>query len=303
MATPSGSRHVQRILDRDGRITIVQTGARDRRLSDLYHLLLVSSWPRLFVLLLFVYAAANAVFALGYLVGGDSFAGARPGSFADAFFFSVQTMATIGYGHWYPKSLWAHVLVTVETLIGLVGVAVVAGLAFAKFSRPTARVLFSRVAVIVTRDGVPSLMFRAANQRGNQIVEARLHVVLARNDVTAEGEEVRRLYDLDLARAQNALFALSWTAVHPITERSPLYGATAESLAAADAEIIVSLTGLDETFSQTVHARHSYVADEILWGARFVDILSRMPDGRRCVDYTHFHDVVRVDASVERSRP
>jgi inward rectifier potassium channel len=296
MVTSSGPQHVERILDRDGRITVVQTGARNGYLGDLYHLLLVSSWPRLFALLVIVYVVTNAFFALGYLVGGNSFEGAQPGSFADAFFFSVQTMATIGYGHWYPKTLWAHALVTVETLTGLVGVAMVAGLTFAKFSRPTARVLFSRVAVVVTRDGVPSLMFRTANQRGNQIVEARLHVVLARNEVTAEGEAVRRLYDLDLVRAQNALFALSWTAVHPITERSPLHGATSESLAASDAEIIVSLTGLDESFSQTVHARHSYVADEIIWGARFVDILSRTPDGRRQVDYTHFHDVVRTGA-------
>jgi len=131
-----------------------------------------------------------------------------------------------------------------------------------------------------------------ANQRSNQIVEARIHVVLAVTETSLEGEVIRRLYDLDLLRAQHALFALSWTAVHPITENSPLFRATRASLVAREAEVIVSLTGLDETFSQTVHARHSYVPDEIVWNARFVDILSRTPDGRRLIDYSRFHDVV-----------
>jgi len=153
------------------------------------------------------------------------------------------------------------------------------------------------VAVVTPRDGVPSLMFRMANQRGNQIVEARIHVVLALTETTTEGEVIRRLQDLEMARAQNALFALSWTAVHPITATSPFYRRTRESLAAAEAEVIVSLTGIDESFSQTVNARHSYTTDEIVWGARFVDILSRLPDGRRRVDYTHFHDVVPDDAA------
>lgn len=291
MATPSPN--PGRILAADGRIVIARTGLPNSYLHDLYHLLLASSWPRILALFVGSYATANAFFALLYVLGGDCIAGARPGSFADAFFFSVQTMATIGYGKMVPSTLWSNALVTVESFIGLSGLALATGLIFAKFSRPTARVLFSRVAVMTTRDGVPCLMFRMANQRGNQIVEAHAHVVLARNEVTIEGEAVRRLYDLHLTRGQNVLFALSWTAVHPITELSPLYGATPASLEIDEVEIIVSITGLDETFSQTVHARHSYVADEIVWGARFVDILSRLPDGRRLVDYTQFHDIIR----------
>jgi len=273
----------------------VQTGARDGHLSDVYHFLLVSSWTRLLAMLVTAYVASNSLFAFLYLLDDHGIAGARPGSFADAFFFSVQTMATIGYGQMVPQTFIANVLVTTEALVGLLGLAMVTGLTFAKFSRPTARVLFSRVAVMTQRDGVPCLMFRVANRRRNQIVEARIHVVLATTETTAEGEVIRRLRDLEMLRSQHALFALSWTAIHPITERSPLYGATPESLAAAEMEIIVSLTGLDETFSQTVHARHSYVPEEIVWNARFVDILSRLPDGRRVVDYTHFHDVVPVD--------
>ncbi len=285
----------QRLLERDGRLAAVASGIRTRYFDDLYHFLLVASWPRLLALLSLLYVLSNAAFAVAYLLGGDSLDGAQPGSFGDAFFFSVQTMATIGYGKIVPRTLFANVLVTIESLVGLLGLAMVTGLIFAKFSRPTARVLFSRVAVVSPRDGVPCLMFRVANQRGDLIVEARIHVVLARNEITAEGELIRRLSDLQLLREQHALFALSWTVIHPLTGTSPFAGATPASLAALEGEIIVSLTGLDETFSQTVHARHSYTADEIVWDARFVDILSRLPDGRRRVDYTHFHDVIGSD--------
>ena len=269
-------------------IEILNEGGAD--LGDVYHFLLRSSWRLDFACIAAVFLASNLAFAgLFSLTRGV----ANATTPLQYFYFSVQTMATIGYGHLVPRTLWAQVLVTAESFVGLMGLALATGMVFAKFSRPTARVLFSRRAVMTRRDGVPCLMFRMANQRGNQIVEARIHVVLARNETTLEGESLRRLYDLQMIRAQNALFALSWTAVHLLMEDSPLHRATSASLAAEEAEVIVSLTGLDETFSQTVHARHSYTADDIIWGARFVDILSRTPDGRRRVDYTRFHEVVR----------
>jgi len=288
-----------RVVSREGRINIVRAGVARGYLNDLYHFLLVSSWPRLLAILLGLYLTSNVLFACAYLLGDHAIVNARPGSFADAFFFSVQTMSTIGYGVLAPRTPYANVLMTTEAFIGLLGLAMVTGMIFAKFSRPTSRVLFSRVAVMTRRDGVPCLMFRMANRRGNQIVEARVHVVLALTETTAEGEVIRRLHDLAMAREQNALFALSWTAIHPITENSPLLRATPQSLVEKEAEIIVSMTGLDETFSQTVHARHSYVPEEILWNARFVDILSRTPDGRRQVDYSRFHEVVPEDARGE----
>src|SRR5437867_11613586 len=204
-------------------------------LGDLYHRLISSSWPRLLMLVAVAFVGVNTLFALGYLLGRDAIENARPGSFADAFFFSVQTMATVGYGKMVPRALYANVLVTVEVLMALMGLALVTGLTFAKFSRPTARVLFSRRAVIAPQDGVPSLMFRMANARGNNIVEAQVHVVLARNETTAEGVEMRRFYDLDLTRRQSALFTLSWTAIHPLTEASPLRGLTTSALEAAEA--------------------------------------------------------------------
>jgi inward rectifier potassium channel len=239
-----------------------------------------------------VYLGANVAFALGYLSIGDGIEEARPGSFSDAFFFSVQTMATIGYGKMAPRGLAANLLVTLEALVGLLGLALVTGLVFAKFSRPTARVLFSRHAVITRFDGTPSLLFRMANERGNQIAEAQAHLVLLRTERTPEGEEVRRVHDLRLRRSQSAFFALTWLVVHPITPDSPLHGETPESLREKDLDLVASVTGLDETLSQSVHARHAWSAHQILWNHRFADVLVRLADGRRAIDYRKFHEVL-----------
>jgi inward rectifier potassium channel len=268
-------------------------GLEDSRLSDLYHFLLTESWPTLLAGIALIFVVVNATFAVIYMLD-RGIENARPGSFGDAFFFSVQTMATIGYGKMSPASFLANIMVSVEALTGLVGLAMVTGLVFAKFSRPTARVRFSSVAIVSNRDGIPSFQFRMANMRANRIVDASARVVFARQERTMEGEEMRRFYDLKLQRDRNAIFIYSWTAIHPITDDSPINGVTREAMESASAEIIVSVTGLDETFAQTIHARHSYRAREILWGRRFVDILERNPDGTLSIDYTHFDDVVAI---------
>jgi inward rectifier potassium channel len=268
-------------------------GAPTRPLEDLYHDLVTAPWPLLIGVIAAAFTVANLLFALGYYIDGG-IENARERSFTDMFFFSVQTMATIGYGKLVPISLFANVLVSIEALTGLLALAMMTGLVFAKFSLPTARVRFSCYVVIGPRDGATSLMIRMANQRANRILEAHIHVVLARQEVTAEGDEIRRLYDLQTTRNHSAMFALSWTAVHQINETSPLFGATRESMASWAPEIIVSITGLDETFSQTIHARHTYGLDEIVWDARFADVLVLHPDGSRSVDYTHFDDVVKL---------
>jgi len=273
-------------LKGDGPIHGAPTGA----FEDLYHFLVTSSWPALIGLIAAAFAVVNLLFALGYYLD-QGIENARSGSFADMFFFSVQTMATIGYGKMEPVTMFSNILVSIEALTGLLALALITGLVFAKFSRPTARVRFTRYVVIGPRDGVHSLMIRAANLRANRIVEADIHVVLARQEVSAEGDTIRRLYDLPMTRSRSAMFALSWTAVHQIVEGSPLFGQTRESLANCAAEIIVSIIGLDETFSQTVHARHTYELDEIVWGARFADVLVLHPDGSRSVDYTRFDEV------------
>jgi inward rectifier potassium channel len=277
--------------DLAGQITL---RAPRRPFSDLYYFLITLSWTRLLLIIVAIFALINSAFALAYMLDGGV-TNARPGSFADAFFFSVQTMATIGYGVMAPGSIFANVLVSIEAMSGLTALAVVTGLVFARFSRPTARVRFSRKAVIATRDGVLSLMFRVVNERSNRIVEADTHVVLARQVVTREGERVRNFEDLTLSRGRNALFSLSWTVIHPINDHSPLFGETRESLGASRAMVIASLTGMDETFLQNVHARHAYFADDIVWGMRFADILEELPGQGFTIDYSRFDDLVPAD--------
>jgi len=281
-----------RLVNSRGRFNVARLGSTHSRWSDLYHFLLTISWLQFIGLLASTYLLLNAMFALVYLSAGDGIANARSGSFVDAFFFSVQTTATIGYGSMYPKTAFTNAIVTIEAVVGLFWITLSTGLMFARFSRPTARVVFSRVAVVAPHHGVPTLMFRTANQRGNQILEAQVHLTLVRNMMTPEGEFMRRFYDMELERSQTPLFALTWLVLHPINDRSPLYGMTLENLTETEAELIVTLSGTDETFSQTIHTRHSYTASEILWNMRFVDILTRTSDGRRAVNYEHFHEVV-----------
>jgi inward rectifier potassium channel len=273
---------------------IVRYGSGRGYLNDLYHFLLTRRWSVLLTLIFVLYLATNVLFALLYLAGGDAVENARAGSFVDAFFFSVQTMATIGYGKMAPRTMYAHALMVVESFSGILWVAMTTGLVFSKFSTPTSRVLFSNVAIIAPREGVPSLMFRMANERGNQIVEAQLRLSILRAEVTAEGETLRRFHDLKLQRALSPLFALTWTGVHQLTPDSPLYGVTAESLRQTSTLIVVSLVGIDSTSSQMMHARKTYSPDDIRWDVRFVDILSRLPDGRTSIDYRRFHDVQAV---------
>ena len=261
--------------------------------QDLYHYLVRSPWPILLTLVLGVFTAANAVFALAYWLDGGV-QGSRPDSYTDMFFFSVQTMSTIGYGVLHPTTFFSNALASVEALMGLVGLAVMTGLVFAKFSLPTARVRFSRYAVISRRDGFPSLMFRMANLRESQILEAQIHLVFSRVEVTAEGERLRRFYDLRLQRERSALFTLSWTAVHQILPDSPLSGETPESLRDAGVMIVVSLTGLEQTFSLTVNARQFYGAEDILWGKRLADITVFRGEETPVLDYSRFDEVVEA---------
>jgi inward rectifier potassium channel len=278
------------LIARPGAPRVVRKGLKSRILHDIYHRLLHASWSFLLGTVISAYLATNVLFALIYTVLGG-IENARPGSFVDSFFFSIQTMATIGYGKMAPISVAANVLVTLEALLGMLFIAVATGLLFAKFARPRARGLFSRNAVVSNYDGVPALMFRMANERTNQVVEAQLKVIVVANEITKEGERLRRMRDLKLVRSDTAVFSLTWLAIHLIDESSPLHGLTREDLVAREAEIVVSFLGYDETFGGAIHARHSYIGDELSYGGRFVDILSRLPDGSRQIDYTVFHDV------------
>lgn len=280
-----------RAMMRQGKRGVIVLGRARGGWNDAYHTVLTMPLWGLILLLLAAFVALNATFACLYLLDPGGVSGARPGSFADAFFFSAQTLGTVGYGVLTPHSLYANLLATAEMFLNLIFMALSTGLVFTRVSRPTARVMFSRRAVITPYDGVPTLMFRAANQRGNQILEAEVSVNLARQVVTAEGHVMRQFQPLPVTRARSPLFLLSWQVMHPIDETSPLFGATRESLEAAGMEIVIALSGLDDTFAQRIHTRHSYLPEEIIWNGRFADILSVAPDGRRIIDYRRFHDV------------
>lgn len=270
--------------------------------SDLYHWLLALSWQKFLLLTTVFYLSINILFACAYLTARNGIANTEPGSFKDAFFFSIQTLSTVGYGSMYPETLYAQILVTLEVWTGLLLVAILTGLMFARFSRPTARVLFSQVAVICPFNEIPTLMFRTANQRENQILEAQIQVSLVRNEISSEGHQMRRFYDLKLLRSQTPIFGLSWQVMHPIDESSPLFSASAEKLAQEDTEIWVTLTGLDETFSQTIHARYSYTHHEILWNMKLVDIFLQASDGKYYIDINRFHDVIPFNQQKNNSR-
>jgi inward rectifier potassium channel len=266
-------------------------------LADLYHSLIARSWGRLLGLVAGVYVTTNLLFATLYRLGGDCIGGAT--GFRDLFFFSVQTLSTIGYGTMVPKTTYAHVLVTFQAFGGTLFVALVTGLVFAKFSRPTARVMWSRKVVLIERGGKRLLQFRMANERANQIVEAQLRVAVARNEVSADGERMRRFHDLILQRDRNVIFVLTWTAVHEIDERSPLYGLSIEEMKASGVQLIGSLIGMDETFSQQVHSRHSYSPEDFVHDMRFADIIGIDGGGVRYVDYGRFDELVPMGTRTE----
>lgn len=258
--------------------------------NDPYHTALSMPWWGYLLGASTVYIATNLVFAALYLLQDGAIAHVSAGDFAGAFFFSVQTMATIGYGQLVPQTVYANILVTIEALFAMLMIALTTGLIFARFSRPSARILFSRVAVIGVHDGAPTLFVRIANERRNQILQAEVGISLVRNEQTREGATMRRLHDLDLARAHTPVLNMTFLLMHRLDAASPLYGLSTAELEAAEGELVVTVSGLDETMSQTIHARQTYTSDMILHGHRFADILIRAPDGRRRIELHRFHD-------------
>ena len=283
-----------RFVSPSGRPSLPIIGLHRRRFGDGYHWLMTLSWPRFLLWWVALYLGTNLVFGFLYWLQPGGVAQARPHVFSDAFFFSVQTLGTIGYGEMWPRSLYAQSLVTTEAFASLALTAVGTGLIFARVSRPTARVMFSRHAVVTVRDGRPNLMFRAGNTRMNQILEADVSVSLARRQFNKEGVEYRTFVDLKMVRSHTPLFALTWTMMHEIDETSPLYDATRETLEASLGELIIIISGVDDTFAQRIHARHSYMPHEIIWGQRLADIFLKDEAGARYVDYRRFHDLADV---------
>ena len=265
----------QRLLNRDGSFNVERKGLTLMASLSPYHVLLTMRWSRFFLLAAGWYFFANVTFALAYLACGDgALISTSPGisqhPFWRAFFFSVETISTIGYGNVVPVTLAANVVVTIEALAGLAGFAIITGLLFARISRPTANVLFSSHAVVAPYQGITALQFRVANARSNELIEVTAKVVLSRFE-QVDGIHTRRYYPMKLERDGVVFLPLTWTVVHPIEEESILYGQTAETLRNCNMEVLVLLKAFDETFSTIVQTRTSYAFDDIVWGARFAN--------------------------------
>jgi inward rectifier potassium channel len=287
--SPYGSR--KRGVFRFGRTRLKRIGGSGWTLADTYHWLLAMPWSWFFLVTSAAYLATNLVFALLYLAVPGAVSNARPGAFIDVFFFSIETLATVGYGTMSPGSIYGHTIASIEILVGMLELAVSTGLMFARFSRPSSRILFSKVAVVTNFNGVPTLMFRTGNERNNLILEASVRAAIVRRERTLEGQEFTRFYELKLERNNTSVFALSWTVMHQIDQDSPLYGKGPEQLKNDDAYLTVSISGTDDTLNDFVHARYNYGAEDIFYGHCFVDILSEPVDDVRIIDFGRFHDI------------
>jgi inward rectifier potassium channel len=274
----------------NGRPLIIR-GAYASRWRDIYFFFLTARWPVMLAVVCSFYILMNFIFAGLYLLGGDCILNARPGSVWDAFFFSVQTWATIGYGAMAPKTHYADILVGIESFSGIFSMSLLTGLVFSKFARPKSKVRFTNKILISKFDGQDVLVLRLGNMRSNQIVEAQIRVVFSSEMLTKEGQNFRKLIDLNLMRNSNALFSLTWQVMHVIDESSPFYGMNAAECARKKVQIIVSMMGTDEEFNQTVHARKIYSAADLEWGKRFQDVLD-LNGPIPVIDYTKFDDYI-----------
>ncbi|HEV2563062.1 MAG TPA: ion channel [Rhizomicrobium sp.] len=282
------------ISRRPQRLAIIK-GQDNTRWTDFYHAVLTAPWWLFFVGTALFFLTLNALFALFYMADPHGLSHARPGSFWDAFLFSVETITSVDKSDVAPVSIYANIVVVTEAFFGILNLAMITGIMFARFSRPYSRVLFSKVAVITPFDGTPTLMFRAANQRGNSILDASISVSLARQVTTREGIVMRRFEELALLRSRSPLFALSWTIMHRIDETSPLHGLTLDTMHSNQVELVILLSGTDDTLADVIYARHAYGPDNILWDHRFVDVLSLNHQGKRVVDLNKFHDTKPID--------
>jgi inward rectifier potassium channel len=260
--------------------------------GDLYHRSMTVYWPVFFGSAAAIFVALNAVFGFLYSLGHEPIANAAENGPLAYFYFSIETLATVGYGDMHPQTNYGHLIATVEIFTGMSFLAVMTGLIFARFSRPRARFVFANTAVVTRHEGHQALMIRTANARHDTISRASARLWLIRAEPTKEGDQLRRFYELKLDRSEHPMFILSWMLFHVIDKESPLYGATSADLAEGDAVFVLNVGGLDDSSAQQLYARHVYSWRDIRWQHRYKDITSVSPQGRFLLDYTKFHDVV-----------
>ena len=287
---PAARKPVGRRVIKLGTREVVTEGLVRPLFHDLFHHFMTVSWPRLFATLAAFFLVFDVLFGFLYYLSPGCIANLSPPGFAGDFFFSVETLATVGYGDMHPQTFYGHSVAMVEIFVGLMSLALITGLMFARFSRPRARFRFSQNAVVRPINGKPTLIFRTANERQNVVQDASARLSMLRDEVTAEGYRFRRIIDLPLLRSQFPLFALGWTIMHVIDEASPLSAETAESLSTSKTLFVLSLSGTDENTGQTLMARGEYSSADIRWNSTFLDILEQAPDGTLHIDYSKFHD-------------
>jgi len=285
----SGKRARPRVTRIGGRRFIAQ-GLETNLWTDFYFNAMTVSWPRFFAWLAAIFIFINLVFAEIYSFGEAPIANAKTGSFSDLFFFSVETTSTVGYGDMHPQTMYGHLVATAENFVGMVSLAVMTGLVFARFSRPRARLIYAENPVITRHNGLLTMMVRVANARNNFITDASAKLWLIRGEESSEGRRMTRFLPLRLERNENPVFALTWTLLHVIDEDSPLYGMSAEAIAASEMNFVVTISGLDETSAQLVHSRKPYPAQSVKVGHEFVDVISIDEDGMRRIDYGKLHE-------------
>ena len=282
------SNRPERIQLEEYRATLARSSLA-RPENNFYHWLLSTTWLKFMMLVVFVYLFTNFIFAISYLAfGPGAITNAEPGSIIDAFFFSVQTMATIGYGRMTPVGHGPNAIVTFEAFFGIVYSALTTGLAFARFTRPTAGVRFSKIAVVGFHDGVRTLKFRVMNERSSHIVEAQLRVWLIAESETVEGERYRRSIELTLHRAESPVFSLTWTAMHSLEQESALTDYLDNGQLGNNWHLLVTFTGYHESLANQVYARHVYLPKDIEQNANFADIVTVLPNGERIIDLANF---------------
>lgn len=271
--------------------TVITHGLRHEIWNDLYHHFMTVSWPFLFLAFAAFFVALNLIFGLAYMLSPGCIANLNPEGYWGCFFFSMETLATVGYGDMHPQTIYGHSIAGAETFAGLTSLALMTGAMFARFSRPQARFLFARYGVVRPIEGRPTLMLRAANARQNIVMEASARLRLMCDAVTAEGYRIRRIQDLALVRSHHPIFLLGWSLMHVIDADSPLAKETHESLAKSRAVFLLTLSGTDETTGQVLMARHAYSSDAIRWNHSFRDVLHTGADGFDHFDYAKFHIV------------
>ena len=288
------SQHIRSLIKRDGSLNVSDSRSLKDKAKDIYHYLFSLSWPKFLIHVTAVYLAINLIFGILYFLLGvhpsDGHELTGLGRFKEDFFLSVETLTAIDYDRILPSGWLTYVIMTSQALLGLLTLATITGLLYARFSRPTARLIFSNKAIIGPHNGVLYFYFRVANQRLNQIAEAHMALTMSKNEISKEGEYNRKFYDLKLERDYSPLFALSWTVRHPIDQHSPLYGLNEKAMQEAQMSISASLTGIDENFSQPIIGRHVYTAEDIVYNKHFKDII-HWHDRRVSVDLRGIHDV------------